>query len=219
MRAAAPHLLPLLIYLNQPASLSNVPTTVPSAGKLDGYFSSVQAKSGPRHHNIGDTATLSTDIPPSTSAEINNLLPSTTSAGINNLPHVRAGQAPSQRLFSIATGIDPCSLTIQDSDECYLFVDMRAELKWLSYQMTSKCWIFATEEYNLRLVKKKGESVVRKNPQALLRALCNIGPSAELYIRWQKWNLERLSLLPGMEEMDYDLVGDIIRARPSLFHS
>ncbi|KAG2101368.1 uncharacterized protein F5147DRAFT_548300, partial [Suillus discolor] len=81
-----------------------------------------------------------------------------------------------QRLFSIATGIDPRSLAMQDSDEFYLFMDMRAEFKWLSYQMTSKRWALATEEYNLRLVKKKGESVVRKNPQALLRALGDIEP-------------------------------------------
>ncbi|KAG2033047.1 hypothetical protein BDR03DRAFT_1014699 [Suillus americanus] len=42
--------------------------------------------------------------------------------------------------------------------------------------MTLKRWVLATEEYNLRLVKKKGGSVVRKNLQALLRALGNIEP-------------------------------------------
>ncbi|KAG1777240.1 hypothetical protein EV702DRAFT_1005393 [Suillus placidus] len=82
----------------------------------------------------------------------------------------------SQRLFSIATGINPRSLTIQHSDEFYLFMNMRAEFKWLSYQMTSKRWVQATEEYNRRLVEKMGRSVIQKNPQALLRALGDIEP-------------------------------------------
>ncbi|KAG1809006.1 hypothetical protein EV424DRAFT_1328566 [Suillus variegatus] len=42
--------------------------------------------------------------------------------------------------------------------------------------MTSKRWVLATEEYNRRLIKKKGQSVVQKNPQALLRALGDIEP-------------------------------------------
>ncbi|KAG2033048.1 hypothetical protein BDR03DRAFT_985296 [Suillus americanus] len=128
----------------QPAFLSNVPGTVSSAGKLDGYFSSVRAarygeecKSNTRHHgtSIGDTAALPInisisdfDLPPSTSAGINNsdIPPSTSSisANINNSVILSAGQTPSQRLFSIATGIDPRSLAMQDSDEFYLFMDM-----------------------------------------------------------------------------------------------
>ncbi|KAG2738225.1 hypothetical protein P692DRAFT_201842822 [Suillus brevipes Sb2] len=79
-----------------------------------------------------------------------------------------AGQTRSQRLFSISTGIHPRSLTFQNSDEFYLFMEMRAEFKWLSYQMTSKRWVMATEEYNHCLIKKAGQSVIQKNPQALL---------------------------------------------------
>ncbi|KAG2337214.1 hypothetical protein BDR05DRAFT_895632, partial [Suillus weaverae] len=44
-------------------------------------------------------------------------------------------------LFSIATGINLHSLIIQHSDEFYLFMNMWAEFKWLSYQMTSKHWV------------------------------------------------------------------------------
>jgi hypothetical protein len=100
-------------------------------------------------------------------------------AGSNNLPITpdqrytginKAGQTRSQHLFSIATGIDPRSLTFQNSDEFYLFMNMRAEFKWLSYQMTSERWVLATEEYNRRLVEKMGQSIIQKNPQALLRA-------------------------------------------------
>jgi hypothetical protein len=99
-----------------------------------------------------------------------------SSAGVNNSVTVAAGQTRSQRLFSISTGIDPRSLTFQSSDEFYMFMDMRAEFKWLSYQMTSKRWVLATEEYNCRLMKKNGQSVVPKNPQALLCALGDIEP-------------------------------------------
>ncbi|KAG2351926.1 hypothetical protein BDR07DRAFT_1385102 [Suillus spraguei] len=134
--------------------------------------------------SIGTTSTGINNSIGITSASINNSITAstrTTSTSINNsiTPSARissAGQTPSQRLFSIATGIDPHSLTIKDSDEFYLFMDMWAEFKWLSYQMTSRRWVLATEEYNLHLMKKKGESVVRKNPQALLHALGNIKP-------------------------------------------
>ncbi|KAG1776098.1 hypothetical protein EV702DRAFT_1269133 [Suillus placidus] len=102
--------------------------------------------------------------------------PAVSSAGINNSIAVAAGQTRSQRLFSIATGINPHSLTIQHSDEFYLFMNMRAEFKWLSYQMTSKRWVQATEEYNCHLVEKMGRSVIQKNPQALLHALGDIEP-------------------------------------------
>ncbi|KAG1846256.1 hypothetical protein F4604DRAFT_1540506, partial [Suillus subluteus] len=84
------------------------------------------------------------------------------------------GQTRSQRLFLISTGIDPRSLTFQSSDEFYMFMDMRAEFKWLSYQMTLKRWVLATEEYNRHLMMKNGQSVMPKNPQALLRVLGNI---------------------------------------------
>ncbi|KAG1809841.1 uncharacterized protein HD556DRAFT_1223238 [Suillus plorans] len=54
-----------------------------------------------------------------------------THAGINN------SITWSQHLFSIATGIDPRSLTFQSSDEFYLFMDMWAKFIWLSYQIFS----------------------------------------------------------------------------------
>ncbi|KAG1841954.1 hypothetical protein F4604DRAFT_1597732 [Suillus subluteus] len=118
---------------------------------------------------------VSTGINNLVSAGINNSdHPVCSSTGINNSVAVAAGQTRSQRLFSISTGIDPHSLTFQSSDEFYMFMDMRAEFKWLSYQMTSKRWVLATEEYNRRLMIKNGQSVMPKNPQALLHALGDI---------------------------------------------
>ncbi|KAG1863232.1 hypothetical protein DFJ58DRAFT_839201 [Suillus subalutaceus] len=57
--------------------------------------------------------------------------------------------------------------------------------RWLSRQARPglsacspfpQCWMLATEEYNRRLIKKKGQSVIQKNPQALLCALGDIEP-------------------------------------------
>ncbi|KAG2039032.1 hypothetical protein BDR03DRAFT_981073 [Suillus americanus] len=102
--------------------------------------------------------------------------PVLASTGINNSMAIAAGQTRSQHLFSISTGVDPCSLSFQNLDEFYLCMEMRAEFKLLSYQMTLKRWVLATEEYNRHLIKKKGQSVIQKNPQALLCALGDIEP-------------------------------------------
>ncbi|KAG1826921.1 uncharacterized protein BJ212DRAFT_1474129 [Suillus subaureus] len=42
--------------------------------------------------------------------------------------------------------------------------------------MTLKRWALAMEEYNRHLIKKTGQSVIQKNPQALLHALGDIEP-------------------------------------------
>ncbi|KAI6030972.1 hypothetical protein EDC04DRAFT_2548900, partial [Pisolithus marmoratus] len=84
------------------------------------------------------------------------------------------GETRSQQLFSIATGIPPESLVISGEDQFYLFMEMQAEFRWLSYQMTSRKWVDATNEYNRRLILKLGPSVMKKNPQALLQLLSRI---------------------------------------------
>ncbi|KAF9235523.1 hypothetical protein BU15DRAFT_19479, partial [Melanogaster broomeanus] len=86
------------------------------------------------------------------------------------------GETRSQRLFSIATGISPESLTIKGNVEFFLFMDMCAKSRWISYQMTSKKWVKATDEYNRHLATKCGDAVMKKNPQALLRKLGEIEP-------------------------------------------
>ena len=104
-----------------------------------------------------------------------------TSAAVHSLhpvlPHFRAdGLTRSQRLFSLATNIDPRSLTIQENVEFYLFMDMRAEFKWISHEMSPKRWVDATAEFNRRLVAKQGPSATIKNPLALLRTLGDLEP-------------------------------------------
>jgi hypothetical protein len=83
----------------------------------------------------------------------------------------------SQRLFSIATQTDVRSLAIKDDAEFYLFMDMRAEKKWVSFNMTSHRWLTASQEYNARLQAQndaKNCSTIKKNPRALMDLLGTI---------------------------------------------
>lgn len=68
------------------------------------------------------------------------------------LPSIRiAGLTPSQRVFSIATGLNLLSLAITSGDEYFLFMNLRAEHLWASYNMTSAEWAEATDIYNSEL--------------------------------------------------------------------
>jgi hypothetical protein len=58
------------------------------------------------------------------------------------------GLTRSQSLFPTLTGINVHALSIETSDELFLFMDMRAELGWVSYKNR---WVLATANYNLRL--------------------------------------------------------------------
>jgi len=60
--------------------------------------------------------------------------------------------------------------------EFFLFMDMRAEFKWVSHKMTPRTWVIATDKYNERLIKKQGTDTVPKNPRALLRKLGEMEP-------------------------------------------
>ena len=90
----------------------------------------------------------------------------------------------SQQLFLAATGIHPDSLMIKGADEFFLFMDMCAEFQWVSYEMTSRKWVDAMEQYNHQLVEKCGTAAIRKNPLALFRKLGEM--EARLIERVQK---------------------------------
>ena len=89
--------------------------------------------------------------------------------------HCITGETRSQQFFSISTGIPPESLTIRSQDGFYLFMNMRAEFGWISYQMTPRKWVEATNEYSRRLLLKLGPITATKNPQALLHFLDRMG--------------------------------------------
>lgn len=91
------------------------------------------------------------------------------------LPRFRIdGLTHSQCLFSLATNIDAQALVIQEPSKFYLFMNMRAEFKWISHEMMSKRWVGAAAEYNKCLVAKGGLSIILKHPLVLLRKLGEI---------------------------------------------
>ncbi|KAI1784492.1 hypothetical protein LXA43DRAFT_901509, partial [Ganoderma leucocontextum] len=87
---------------------------------------------------------------------------------------VITGQTRSQRLISTVTGFDPRSLKFSKNDdiEYFLFMDLHAQYKWATYNMSAAAWVEAASTYNTALEKKKGNSnAVRKTPRALMEKL------------------------------------------------
>ena len=80
----------------------------------------------------------------------------------------------SQSLFSTLTGINVHALSIETSDEFFLFMDMQEELGWVSYNMTSRRWVLAMANYNSRLGAlnlPKNIVTIPKHPHALMEHL------------------------------------------------
>ncbi|KAG1720846.1 hypothetical protein EDB19DRAFT_1917696 [Suillus lakei] len=150
-----------------------------ATGEAASEFSPLINDTHPKVHpfspQINDTPQATSQFSPQINDTHTKVYPFSLSPQINNT-HAKAGQTRSQCLFSIAMGIDPRSLTFQNSEEFYLFMNLWAEFKWVSYQMTSKRWVLVMEEYNRHLIEKMGQSVIQKNPQALLHALGDIEP-------------------------------------------
>ena len=101
-----------------------------------------------------------------------------------NLPKPNlSGQMRSQRLFSVATGIDPRSLRISNDPsevtEFFLFMQLREERQWASFRMTPFNWLCATSLFNTKLEEAylaKGYTAtpVLKAPRALMEKLGDI---------------------------------------------
>ncbi|KAI0368260.1 hypothetical protein BV20DRAFT_1037239 [Pilatotrama ljubarskyi] len=82
----------------------------------------------------------------------------------------------SQRLFSLVTGLNPASFSIEAGDEFFLFMDLRAKHQWASYAMTPQKWVEAASIYDTKLEKlsrQYGRSswTVWKTPRALMDKL------------------------------------------------
>ncbi|KAI0323780.1 hypothetical protein GY45DRAFT_1264040, partial [Cubamyces sp. BRFM 1775] len=92
-----------------------------------------------------------------------------------------SGLTRSQRVISIATGIDPRSLTFTrgESDAFFLFMRLRKEHRWASFSMTPFDWVCAASRYNLevdRLKRERGLALTYKTPRALMEKLGEIEP-------------------------------------------
>ncbi|KAI0283179.1 hypothetical protein BC826DRAFT_1110313 [Russula brevipes] len=85
----------------------------------------------------------------------------------------------SQLLFQSAAGVDPRALRIGPGEDVafFLFMEMRLENQWVSYDMTPARWVAATGEFNRRLGedgRERGLSLVLKHPRALMGKLGEI---------------------------------------------
>ncbi|KAF9025549.1 hypothetical protein BDZ89DRAFT_1182012, partial [Hymenopellis radicata] len=123
--------------------------------------------------NIGTAAslpTLSTTTTPSPSS-----VTSTIDILITPLPrpspvHDRP-MTTSERLLFTTTGVHASSLTIETgSEDWFLFLKMRAELKWVAADMTPAKWAKATVAFNRRLDIK----IQPKMPRALSQLLSKL---------------------------------------------
>ena len=90
------------------------------------------------------------------------------------------GITRSQRVFSIATGIDPRALTFgsgSDPQEFFTFMELRDRNKWASYKMTNFDWVCAASAYNVEIGKinaKQTKQLPMKTPRALMEKLGEI---------------------------------------------
>ncbi|KAJ7488547.1 hypothetical protein B0H11DRAFT_1720499, partial [Mycena galericulata] len=72
---------------------------------------------------------------------------------------------------------DPRSLQIHRGKEFFLFMDMRREFQWKSYDMNSRKWVEVAKDYNNRLRRLPGgDRLIPKNSRALLDQLGEIKP-------------------------------------------
>jgi len=87
---------------------------------------------------------------------------------------VDAKQTQSEQFFLSATNVDIRALTIAKGLEFYIFMDLRAEYKWVTYSMTTTKWVHATNEFNSRLRKSGIQDVILKSPRAVMDKLAEI---------------------------------------------
>jgi len=68
-------------------------------------------------------------------------------------------------------------MSIRDDREFYLFMDMRTENQWASFNMTPKKWVAATHDYNKRLEAlnmTRHHQTIAKMPKALMEMLGDV---------------------------------------------
>ncbi|EIW75319.1 hypothetical protein CONPUDRAFT_66230, partial [Coniophora puteana RWD-64-598 SS2] len=124
--------------------------------------------------------------------------PSSQPSEVTRLPPLPPGLTRSEHFFSISTGIDARALRIEGDAEFYLFMDMRAEFKWQSYNMSPRKWVPATDVYNSRLRelnRARQIPTIAKHPQALLRKLGDIERSVLDRIHTKNFTCKYLLIL------------------------
>ncbi|KAI1782538.1 hypothetical protein LXA43DRAFT_905505 [Ganoderma leucocontextum] len=152
------------------AAKAKGPTTTPSASRVATPFAP-----------MSQSATLHSFFPSSSQASGTAQMVAIPDTVYFPRP-VITGLTPSQRMFSVASGgIDPRSLSLAsiDYDEFSLFLRLRAEGKWATYNMSPYNWVCAASVYNKEL-EKLNQSTQKmrplKTPRALMDKLFQLEP-------------------------------------------
>ncbi|KAJ6491109.1 hypothetical protein C8R45DRAFT_826035, partial [Mycena sanguinolenta] len=124
------------------------------------------------------TTSSSGTVTPSTTSSQHTAIPSAGfDARVQPPPHPAPSKlTPSQQFFAILTHTDPRAFKNNQGAEFFLFMDLRAELQWKSYEMTPKKWADSTITYNTRLQFRPGYTAPKKRPRALMDKLCEMEP-------------------------------------------
>ena len=153
-------------------SLSAAAATSPPSGRplptndLRLFFAKSRGASQTSAQPRASTSTSSSSLSDASLASLSQPLPLPVPTGTRF--------TRSQLLFSVLTGINAHALSIKTGDEFFLFMNMREELAWVSYNMTSRRWALATDNYNSRLQainSAKNIETVPKHPRALMEHL------------------------------------------------
>ena len=84
----------------------------------------------------------------------------------------------SQRLYSKLAGISYEAFVIKwEGIESFIFMELRAKYKWVSFQVPAYAWVTYTHEYNDHLEEDNdanGIRTIQKNLRALVKMLSEI---------------------------------------------
>ena len=61
--------------------------------------------------------------------------------------------------------------SVNDDEEFFLFMDLHARCKWVTYDMSALGWVEAALIFNTTLENKKGTCTIHKTPCALMEKL------------------------------------------------
>ncbi|OBZ74117.1 hypothetical protein A0H81_06463 [Grifola frondosa] len=115
-----------------------------------------------------------------------------------------SGLTRSQHIFSIMTGINARSLSISTSEEFFIFMNLHLDQQWMSFNMTPRKWVIATNDYNARLEmhnRSHGHSTVYKTPRALMEKLGSVEPDVLSRIADGRFTSQEPHLL-ALQEVD-----------------
>jgi predicted acyltransferase (DUF342 family) len=80
----------------------------------------------------------------------------------------------SERFFLLATNVNIHALSIGKGEEFFMFMDLRAENKWVTYNMTTAHYLHATSDFNSRLQQQSNTLTTLKTARAIMDKLAEV---------------------------------------------